>query len=366
MGHLWDALCRGFDRLGLPTATGEDEAFRQLVLARIIEPASKQDSLRVLQEAGIDPASYPTVNRRLPVYARAEWRQRVAAACAAHARLGPASLVLYDVSTLYFETDTGDGFRESGLSKERRLEPQITIGLLTDAAGFPLMVEAFEGSGVPSTPGGTSATGRSSSSRGRPARPTSGGTRSSTTSTRRIGLGAPGAASTSRSPRPKGRCRDNGRQAQSVRSGARRHPQREPDAGGQGAGPGRAEGIRHQPGHLSGWHPGHRRLRDRRLPSAFPDRKSFRMSKHDFRARPIYHHKRDSIEAHLTIVLAALAGSRWIEQRTGWSIKKFVRTARRYRTVTIRVGARTLTAADPLPDDLRHALKTIHANSTAH
>jgi hypothetical protein len=48
------------------------------------------------------------------------------------------------VSTLYFETDVGDGFREPGFSKERRLEPQITIGLLTDAAGFPLMVEAFE------------------------------------------------------------------------------------------------------------------------------------------------------------------------------------------------------------------------------
>jgi hypothetical protein len=30
-------------------------------------------------------------------------------------------------------------------SKERRLEPQITVGLLTDAAGFPLMVNAFEG-----------------------------------------------------------------------------------------------------------------------------------------------------------------------------------------------------------------------------
>jgi transposase len=53
--------------------------------------------------------------------------------------------VLYDVSTLYFETDAGDGFREPGFSKERRLEPQITVGLLTDAAGFPLAVEAFEG-----------------------------------------------------------------------------------------------------------------------------------------------------------------------------------------------------------------------------
>ena len=109
--------------------------FRQLVLARIIEPTSKQDSLRVLQEVGIDAVSYPTVNRRLPVYARAEWRQRVAAACAVHARLGPASLVLYDVSTLYFETDSGDGFREPGFSQERRLEPQITIGLLTDRPG---------------------------------------------------------------------------------------------------------------------------------------------------------------------------------------------------------------------------------------
>src|SRR5215207_9622796 len=33
----------------------------------------------------------------------------------------------------------------SGFSKERRLEPQITLGLLTDASGFPLTVEAFEG-----------------------------------------------------------------------------------------------------------------------------------------------------------------------------------------------------------------------------
>jgi Transposase DDE domain len=41
--------------------------------------------------------------------------------------------------------DAGDGFRELGYSKKRRLEPQITIGLLTDATGFPLAVEAFEG-----------------------------------------------------------------------------------------------------------------------------------------------------------------------------------------------------------------------------
>ena len=94
--------------------------------------------------------------------------------------------------------------------------------------------------------------------------------------------------------------------------------------------------------------------------------KSFRMSKHDLQARPIYHHKRDSIEAHLTIVFAALAVSRFIEQTTGWSIRKFVRTARRYRTIQIQAGAHTITAADPLPDDLRHALHTIHHSPGAH
>jgi hypothetical protein len=46
-------------------------------------------------------------------------------------------LVLYDVTTLYFEIDEGDGFREPGFSKERRLEPQITVGLLTDVRWVP-------------------------------------------------------------------------------------------------------------------------------------------------------------------------------------------------------------------------------------
>jgi hypothetical protein len=68
----------------------------------------------------------------------------------------------------------------------------------------------------------------------------------------------------------------------------------------------------------------------------FQIEKSFRMSKDDLQARPIYHHKRESIEVHLTIVFAALAVSRLIEDTTGWSIRKFVTTARRYRTVEIR------------------------------
>ena len=83
----------------------------------------------------------------------------------------------------------------------------------------------------------------------------------------------------------------------------------------------------------------------------------FRMSKSDLQARPVYHRKRDSIEAHLTIVFAALAVGRWIEAQTGWSIRKFVKTARRYRTIEIQAGRQTIIAADPLPDDLRQASK---------
>ncbi|NBH07216.1 hypothetical protein GTY80_28770 [Amycolatopsis sp. SID8362] len=48
------------------------------------------------------------------------------------------------------------------------------------------------------------------------------------------------------------------------------------------------------------------------------------------------------------------------EQTTGWSIKKFVCTTRRYRTINIQAGEHTLTAVDPLPDDLRDALTRIH------
>ena len=52
--------------LVLGVAAGGDEVFRGLVLARVIEPASKLDSLRVLAEAGAAAASYRTVLRRLP------------------------------------------------------------------------------------------------------------------------------------------------------------------------------------------------------------------------------------------------------------------------------------------------------------
>ena len=84
----------------------------------------------------------------------------------------------------------------------------------------------------------------------------------------------------------------------------------------------------------------------------FQIEKSFRMAKSDLQARPIYHRKRDSIEAHLTIVFAALAVSRWI----GHAPAGPSADSSRQPAVTAHPepsGLHTITAADPLPADLR-------------
>ena len=422
MGHLWDALAHGYRLLGFDQAAGADEVFRQLVLARIIEPTSKLDSLRVLDETGVPAPSYATVKRRLPVFAQPSWRQRLAAACAAHAGLGPASLVLYDVSTLYFETDAGDGFREPGFSKERRLEPQITIGLLTDAAGFPLMVEAFEGNRAETLTMVPTIRSFMDAHRLPDVTVVADAGMISAANQRAIEdaglsfiLGARipdvpfvvaewrrehpgqdiGDGQVFIQPWPAGRAdrrRDQVIYYQYKAERARRTLRGidEQVAKAERAVAGTTPVKRNRFVQLSGGTRSVNRTLEAKARAlaglkgyvtnlaACPDgtpvtaafvidayhrlfqiEKSFRMSKHDLQARPIYHHQRDSIDAHLTIVFAALAVSRWIEDHTGWSIKKFVRTARRYRTIEIQAGAHTITAADPLPDDLRKALEAI-------
>jgi hypothetical protein len=429
MGHLVDALEHVYRLLGFDRASGGDEVFRQLVLARIIEPASKLDSLRVLEEAGITPPSYATLKRRLPAYAQDSWRQQLSAACAAHARLGPASLVLYDVSTLYFETDAGDGFRESGFSKERRLEPQITIGLLTGADGFPLMVSAFEGNKAETKtmlpviqafmhahdlPDVTVVADAGMVSENNQKQIEAAGLS--------FILGAripfvpylvaqwrrehPGQDIPDRQvftqPWPAGPA--GGRRDQVIyyqyRADRARRTLRGIDeqvtkaeqavqgktavkrnrfiqlSGGTRSVNRELEAKARALAGLKGYVTNLRTCPDGTLVTAefvigayhqlFEVEKSFRMSKHDLQARPIYHRKRDSIEAHLTVVFAALAVSRWIEHQTGWSIRRFVKTARRFRTIQIQAGDHIITAADPLPDDLRAALDQIHRPAGAH
>jgi hypothetical protein len=83
---------------------------------------------------------------------------------------------------------------------------------------------------------------------------------------------------------------------------------------------------------------------------------SFRMTKSDLRARPVFHHQRDAIEAHLTVVFAALAVARLLQDATEVTIRKLVRTLRPLRTVTIAIGAHTLTAEPLINTDARAIL----------
>src|SRR5262249_41840684 len=74
------------------------------------------------------------------------YRGRLAELCFAHVLgCGGVSLVLYDVTTLYFEAEHEDALRKVGYSKERRVDPQVVVGLLVDRNGFPLEIGCFEG-----------------------------------------------------------------------------------------------------------------------------------------------------------------------------------------------------------------------------
>lgn len=417
MAHLIDALTGVYRDLGFARAAGDDQVFRDLVIARIIEPTSKLDSLRVLDEAGITPMSYATLNRRLPTYATPQWRQKLAAACAAHAGLGPKTLVLYDVTTLYFETDKADGFREPGFSKERRLEPQITVGLLTDASGFPLMVEAFEGNKaetltmmptlrrfmaahhltdvtVVADAGMISADNKKAIEDAGlsfilgdkiPSVPylISKWHKDNPDSVPPNGLvltqsWPANAKTTYRRDQVVYYQYSADRARRSIRGIDEQIAKAQKAVDGKipvkrnrfvtikGADKSVNRQLETKARTLAGW-----KAYATNIDSPTSDfvigtyhnlwriEKSFRMSKHDLAARPIFHHTEESIRAHLAIVFAALAITRVIEARTDWSIKKFVTTARRYRTISIQAGEHTITAADPIPEDLEEALETI-------
>jgi len=411
LGVLWELLEIAYARLGFIAVPGaaDGDVFRRLVLARILEPTSKLDTLRVLDEAGIPAPSYATVKRRLPGYAATTFRDKLAAACAAHANLGPATLILYDVTTLYFETDAGDGFREPGFSKERRLEPQITLGLLTDQSGFPLTVQAFEGNRaetatmLPTLQTFMTAHGLRDVTVVADAGMVS---EANKRAIEQAGLGFILGAKLTRvpyviaqwhrehpgKPIPDGHVftqpwpagptdnrrdhvfyyrysADNARRTrkgidEQVRkaeaavagkipvkrnrfvtlTGADKSVNRDLEAKARAL-----AGIKAYVTNLIDQPPEFIIGAYHRL---YQIEKSFRMAKSDLAARPIYHHLRDSIDAHLTIVLAALAISRWIEDATGWSIRKVVKTLRRYRRIEITLGGQTIAAEEPLPDDI--------------
>ena len=141
---LYDVIGSVYDRLGFGIV--DDDVFKDLVIARIVEPTSKVDSLRVLDDLGAKAVSYKTIQRHLAQIGPGGYRDQVARKCFEYAaETGGLSLVLYDVATLYFEAEKEDDLRKVGYSKERRVDPQIVVGLLVDRTGFPLEIGCFEG-----------------------------------------------------------------------------------------------------------------------------------------------------------------------------------------------------------------------------
>jgi transposase len=331
---------------------------------------------------------------------------------------------LYDCTTLHFETENEDQLRKVGMSKERRVDPQIQVGLLVDPAGFPLEVHCFEGNKaetktlipvleafqarhgiadmvVVADAGMLSASNLNALEDAEFKFIV--GSRISKApydlaehferhgdyftdgqileSARVMGTGKDARErrivyqySFKRYKRDNRSINAMVERAEKVAAGQR--PLKKDrfvkiDGANKGVDWGLVERARQLAG-LKGYVTNipSTTMAGAAVISAYHDlwrvEQSFRMAKTDLRARPIFHRQRDSIEAHLTVVFAALAVSRWIEERTAWSIRKFVRTARRYRTIEIQAGAHTITAADPLPNDLHDALRRINHGPGAH
>jgi hypothetical protein len=95
---LWEVLTSAYTRLGFDVVG--DEAFRALVLARIIEPTSKADTVRVLGEVGAGVPGLNTIYRSLKRCQQRDYRSLLAKACLAHSARtsGRSALILYDVT----------------------------------------------------------------------------------------------------------------------------------------------------------------------------------------------------------------------------------------------------------------------------
>lgn len=84
--------------------------------------------------------------------------------------------------------------------------------------------------------------------------------------------------------------------------------------------------------------------------------RSFRMSKTDLAARPMFHHTRDAIEAHLTIVFCGLAVARRVQVLTGLAIGYVVKRLRPLRSAVISVNGVVHTLPPEVPAELAEIL----------
>jgi len=139
LGKIFDEI--GFNRI-------EDELFKDLVLYRLVYPKSKLKTTEYLYRFSHKTYSEDDVYRYMDkLYnTQKEKVQQISYDHTLQVLPNGISVVFYDVTTIYFETDYEDDFRKTGFSKEgKHQNPQIVLGLLVSEGGYPLAYDIFEG-----------------------------------------------------------------------------------------------------------------------------------------------------------------------------------------------------------------------------
>ena len=106
----------------------------------------------MLSDLGLEPVTVRTLFRSLARAQERGYRESLSNALFEHVtNTSGLALCLYDVTTLYFEVGEEDDLRRVGYSKERRVDPQVIVGLLVDRRGFPLRIGCWEGNKAETT-----------------------------------------------------------------------------------------------------------------------------------------------------------------------------------------------------------------------
>jgi len=126
----------------------EDEILKHLVIARLCQPSSKTGTADYLKSYFDEDILLHKIYRYLDRLNDTQ-KDKIQKISVEHTQKilgGQIGLVFYDVTTLYFETDTGDEFRKTGFSKDgKHSQPQVVLGLLVSEGGYPLAYFIHEG-----------------------------------------------------------------------------------------------------------------------------------------------------------------------------------------------------------------------------
>ncbi|MEO5572643.1 MAG: IS1634 family transposase [Bacteroidia bacterium] len=140
LGKIYDEI--GFNKI-------PDELFRHLVITRLVYPVSKLKTVDYLFKYKGIVIDVERVYRYLDKLQSQQMKQiqQISYEHTLKVLNNQLSVVFYDVTTLYFEAAEEDSFRQIGFSKDgKHQQPQIVLGLLVSSAGYPLAYELFEGS----------------------------------------------------------------------------------------------------------------------------------------------------------------------------------------------------------------------------